>query len=324
MKKITFLLLLIISGVHSHSQNQINPFIAEKYGLDAKILALRDILSNPLDPDYNNPFLSEERYVPYLEKLSVLYENSFNNPALDSIFKNFEVHVNQEYENPIGFKKIIFTVDNASSWIDNYKNTGISDLAALDNLMREYQLSIYKYFEFPTCSCTYFIVETDFDFLNMNALIKTFEAIPDIANVEVQVADIEMRHNYTGIPYYINSESVISSNILVKGDSFEFKLYSNYESMVVQINDDEEVLSSSVNKLENISLYPNPALDKIYINGISSEQESIKIYSVQGKLIKEVENTSSGIDVSYLKTGLYFIHLVSLEGNINTLRFIKK
>ena len=69
----------------------------------------------------------------------------------------------------------------------------------------------------------------------------------------------------------------------------------------------------------SFSLYPNPAQDVLYIE--SYEQiETIKIYSLQGRLVKEV--STSIVDVSNLKSGMYFLQIVT-EGIINNKKFIK-
>ena len=74
------------------------------------------------------------------------------------------------------------------------------------------------------------------------------------------------------------------------------------------------------NNLINFTIYPNPALD---ILNIESQQqiETIKIYNLQGQLIKEVSNNN--VDVSQLTIGLYFIQL-SVEGKTVTKKFIKE
>lgn len=74
---------------------------------------------------------------------------------------------------------------------------------------------------------------------------------------------------------------------------------------------------------ENIALtftmFPNPAQN--VLNILSNEiVESIKIYSIEGQLIKEV--SSFLVDVSSLAKGLYFAQ-VSIEGKTLTKKFIK-
>ena len=69
-----------------------------------------------------------------------------------------------------------------------------------------------------------------------------------------------------------------------------------------------------------ITLYPNPTQD---ILNIETQQpiEFVKIYNLQGQLIKE--GSSNNIDVSKLTTGLYFVQ-VTVEGSRVTKQFIKE
>ena len=70
----------------------------------------------------------------------------------------------------------------------------------------------------------------------------------------------------------------------------------------------------------DIFIYPNPIQD--FLN-LESQQplETVKIYNLQGQLIKE--DTNRSVDVSQLTTGLYFIQL-SVEGKTVTKKFIKE
>jgi hypothetical protein len=65
--------------------------------------------------------------------------------------------------------------------------------------------------------------------------------------------------------------------------------------------------------LESMSVYPNPANDSVFINYNinSSEKVTIKIYSISGKLIKNIENhkSNNAILVSDMVNGLYVIKI---------------
>jgi len=74
------------------------------------------------------------------------------------------------------------------------------------------------------------------------------------------------------------------------------------------------------NTINSFSIYPNPTKGVLYIES-QQQIETVKIYSLQGQLIKESSN--SKIDVSQLTTGLYFIQ-VTIEGIIITKKFIKE
>ena len=295
-------------------------------------MALRAILNDPSDPDYGNPFLPEERYTNYVERLSALYENPHNSPMVDSIFDKFRFHVNYEYEQPIRFKEISFSVKWNVPWLEDFKNTGISGVMALDDLMSQYNFSISNFLDLSSCSCTFLTLETGFDFLNIHALIDDFEAIPDLDNVQLPLIDLNARLNYTGIPYYINGHKVEACDIQSGGDDLVFILWAGdcqsgcvfSEYRFARVSQDCEVLSAPRNDFGKFSFYPNPTSNKIYLYGTPSEGGSIHIYSVQGKLLLSLKSLSSELDVSQLSSGIYFMQLVSSDGSREVLKFIKE
>ena len=70
-----------------------------------------------------------------------------------------------------------------------------------------------------------------------------------------------------------------------------------------------------INELENteISIYPNPTSDFIYIDNI--EPQRVTIYSLDGRLIKQVENTNI-VDVRDLDKGVYLINIDGKVGKV--------
>jgi hypothetical protein len=79
-------------------------------------------------------------------------------------------------------------------------------------------------------------------------------------------------------------------------------------------------------KLESITLFPNPADDYIILkNSQSLQRASIKIFSNQGKEVNTLVNwvSDSKLDISKLASGLYFLQ-ISTTNKVLTGRFIKK
>lgn len=77
--------------------------------------------------------------------------------------------------------------------------------------------------------------------------------------------------------------------------------------------------STAVSKVieNNVSVYPNPAIDFIKVNGVTGKLE---IYNVLGvKLISLPDYQGANISISNLKNGTYFIKTAN-----NTIPFIKK
>jgi len=92
------------------------------------------------------------------------------------------------------------------------------------------------------------------------------------------------------------------------------------QDSVFWINQSDPELSVNENEIPKINLYPNPTLDILFIES-PQPIETVKIYNLQGQLIKEV--SSNNVDVSQLTTGLYFVQVVA-DGKSETKKFVKE
>jgi surface protein len=72
--------------------------------------------------------------------------------------------------------------------------------------------------------------------------------------------------------------------------------------------------------LTNISMYPNPVNDKLFIQGLS-EATKVSIYNTLGKLLLS-KTTTDEIDVDNLQSGVYIVKIVEQQKEI-VLKFIK-
>lgn len=72
---------------------------------------------------------------------------------------------------------------------------------------------------------------------------------------------------------------------------------------------------------ESISIYPNPVKNTLNING--NNITSVEIYSVNGKKVLTKTLNDNAIDVSVLKSGLYFINIKGNQGEVKVEKFIK-
>jgi hypothetical protein len=66
MKNMILFSFVVFASFFANAQCSISPFIQQNYELDAKILAFREISSDPNDPDYDNLFVPDARVTPYL------------------------------------------------------------------------------------------------------------------------------------------------------------------------------------------------------------------------------------------------------------------
>lgn len=75
------------------------------------------------------------------------------------------------------------------------------------------------------------------------------------------------------------------------------------------------------NHLQQLNLFPNPANDIIYLNGISNG--NYFIYNSEGKLIRNSILSNSTLHISDLSPGIYVLQIQTKE-NLSTARFIKQ
>ena len=78
------------------------------------------------------------------------------------------------------------------------------------------------------------------------------------------------------------------------------------------------------NGLSQISIFPNPVLNKLHILGIEGKAQ-VEILNILGEtVISEIVNNTNPIRVDQLKQGIYFAIVRAKNTNIQSLRFIKK
>jgi hypothetical protein len=298
--------------------------------LDAKILALREIQGNPTDPDHDNPLIPPARLTPYLEKLSAIYENPNNVPIIDLIFGDYSIGANPEYIIRTPYKQMYLEVDTSAPWLDDFINTGISGNAELDNLVSTYGFYLESYLITGVARLN---LGTDMDAFNMIALEDDFLTV-DFVMVSLAEVSIIDRLNYDGIPLNINNENVEACDITIENNNYTFCLYAGdclsgclySECWTVEVAPDCStviLLSTLENGLDTFAIYPNPTSDKIHIHGVTSEINATLIYSAAGQLISTTTSNSETIDISNLGAGLYFLEVITSEGNKQIQKFIK-
>ncbi len=87
----------------------------------------------------------------------------------------------------------------------------------------------------------------------------------------------------------------------------------------------EESITTAVDNMKSenqeVSVFPNPASDVIYLKNISETGIYLCIYEIDGKLIKSevISDVNQSFDISNLQNGIYIIKI-----NNQAIKFIKK
>ncbi|MCG8578259.1 MAG: T9SS type A sorting domain-containing protein [Flavobacteriales bacterium] len=91
------------------------------------------------------------------------------------------------------------------------------------------------------------------------------------------------------------------------GGADHFDLYFSIRGNMVDATGIEE------EEIE-MTIYPNPVADVLYIEDTKLEVQSSSIYAMDGQLVAEYPFVEGQIDVSELESGTYLIHLVTDKG----------
>ena len=63
------------------------------------------------------------------------------------------------------------------------------------------------------------------------------------------------------------------------------------------------------NVLNSIKMYPNPANDYLNFDTNSNENIDVQIFDILGKSVLQLENVRNLVNVSELKSGVYFVQM---------------
>ena len=76
----------------------------------------------------------------------------------------------------------------------------------------------------------------------------------------------------------------------------------------ITFNPNTSVGNVILNEAE-FSIYPNPVVNKFFVNGLNDTDVSITIYQLNGRMVyhSAMSDFRSGVDVSDLQAGLYLV-----------------
>ena len=143
------------------------------------------------------------------------------------------------------------------------------------------------------------------------------------------LADHQLLYNGTGITYYCGNSSYCSdmgSNVsVVSATSSEACLASMAKTGTTTAISDETILED--NTSIEVSIYPNPATDEVYIE-FKGQVQNINLMDIQGRTLRSLNvqqlNGIEQINVSDLANGIYIIELISKEGMVSHHKVLKQ
>lgn len=98
--------------------------------------------------------------------------------------------------------------------------------------------------------------------------------------------------------------------------------FNTTDNKVIIIKDSTLGLSESEEK-NNISIYPNPTTDYLFIKS-DLDIKDIQISDLNGRIINNLEFLDNKINLTSLQSGIYFAKISNINGKILTKKIIKK
>ena len=96
--------------------------------------------------------------------------------------------------------------------------------------------------------------------------------------------------------------------------------YGQVEDYTIEIGG--LAVGESVNQVNNLQVYPNPATDILNITKVS-DKATYTIYSMSGQTVNKGKVVNNKVQVSQLQKGVYII-AVDNNGELSKVKFIKK
>jgi len=127
--------------------------------------------------------------------------------------------------------------------------------------------------------------------------------------------DYEMIKRIVNVPYMSHYEAL---DILDEAGNYFYQIIAYYndkcesEPVKVEVN----ITSIDENTVENVSVYPNPTSGIITVK--AEQMEKIEVINAVGQtvLTKEVDDNETSLDLTSFGSGVYFVNIMTLNGNI--------
>ncbi|WP_452602707.1 InlB B-repeat-containing protein [Pontimicrobium sp. MEBiC06410] len=221
--------------------------------------------------------------------------------------------------------------DNQLTSLDISQNTALTELYPQDNQITSLDVSQNTMLQYFYC---YNNQLTSLD-ISQNTMLIALQALNN------QLTSLDVSQNTALTQLFLQNNQLTNLNIANGNNTGinNFSTLNNANLTCIQIdagftpsanwqkdatasyNTNCGTLSINDFELENISIYPNPVRNTLFIE-LKETLVSMEIFNVVGK--KVLESEISSINVSNLSSGLYFLKVHTKDGKIGVKRFAKK
>jgi len=201
---------------------------------------------------------------------------------------------------------------NPIAELDLTQHTALFEFSCTNTHITTIDLSQNTNLRYLYCSGTP-VVELDLtnnsNLLEVYASNSNFQYVDLRNNNNTEIGQINFTNN-PNLPYiYVDDCNYSTANwTLIDSTTIFIEEEGDTECEPLGIND--------INLDLNISVYPNPVSDFLFITNNGINIESIAIINVSGKRVKRMTNDFSKIDFNQLSEGIYFVYIVTDRGEL--------
>ena len=290
-------------------------------------------------PDDSTLFLKEIHYID---------ENEWYLPSsVDGVFSTYDAGVSYTMFDGIGGGAGFYKLDTSTyivlgsstkskvswnkgaNWTDCYPGSSIWGIAGVlnDSLIGMAKTYLYK------------IALSDFAMPNSETDILTFALDEQTSDAVINTTDytisIGVDTNQTDVSSLkpvltLSAGATITPDTSVAQDFADTVTYTvtaenGYTAQDWEVIITHYLVSTPDITVSNITLYPNPARNRIYLSNLG-ETERIVIISIIGKVVLDLNSDDNNmeIDISTLEKGIYFISFYDIDGKVSTKKIIKE
>ena len=171
----------------------------------------------------------------------------------------------------------------------------------------------------------YFIFDTLDGFLDLNETNQEFTITEGYLN-------FGDTHGTEAASLVVNEFFLSDPHNYVFNNPFSYSFRTENEILYLDItNANGDVATFYTTTLSNasfekveLSIYPNPTSNLLYIEANQTDISAIEIFNLQGKRVMQVSVANlTEVDVSQLTNGMYFLKVSTSDGEL-TKKFVKK
>ncbi len=304
--------------------------IAYKYKKDADRLALRrtfHVNTTFTDSVNVDKLLSNL----YLKALIAVY-NATALPARDTVIKMCNIHSVADPD----MNEFYISADSNLAWMQNLRNN-VSPInnTLLDNVINKYALSKKQYsaWNFTPYHTIVFKTDSNLNMLALSDLTSTVQGVYSVGPNAIPWDGPDIRDslnpNFTQLVYsYGWSDCAVGC---IYRTFWEFKVYNNCSVEYLGTYGDAlppgVSIKENFNDLKSFKIYPNPVGVKLYFEFASALTSDLKVIicNTLGQIVfaKKIEDLNKEIDVSFLKSGIYYLKVERLGGQ-KVFRLVKE